>query len=133
MHRHDCYIWHLIVVEPSPEGHIWLFDNQFINFHNCLSYWRLMGGLELIAAVMGERPNTKTSSYAQIHTYVQFRTTNYLTCMYLNCGKKPVYPQTSHSGRGRTCKLHTVQWPLLNWATSCLNWTYTLSMQHIQC
>lgn len=51
-----------------------------------------MGGLELKAAVMGERPNTKTSSHAQIHTYVQFRTTNYLTCMYLNCGKKPVYP-----------------------------------------
>ena len=30
-----------------------------------------------------------------------------LTCMFLDCGRKPEYPEETHASTGRTCKLHT--------------------------
>lgn len=30
-----------------------------------------------------------------------------LTCMFLVCWRKPQYPERTHAGTGRTCKLHT--------------------------
>ena len=36
-----------------------------------------------------------------------FRDTNYSTCMFLDGGRKPEYPERTHTYMGRTCKLHT--------------------------
>ncbi|MEQ2159896.1 hypothetical protein GOODEAATRI_027927 [Goodea atripinnis] len=35
----------------------------------------------------------------------------YLTVMFLDCGRKPEYPERTHPCKGRTCKLHAERPP----------------------
>uniref|UniRef100_A0A8C4XHQ2 non-specific serine/threonine protein kinase n=1 Tax=Erpetoichthys calabaricus TaxID=27687 RepID=A0A8C4XHQ2_ERPCA len=52
------------------------------------------------------RTHTNTPTH-QAHTRANLESPIHLTCMSLDCGRKPERPEETHADTGRTCKLHT--------------------------
>uniref|UniRef100_A0A8C4X4Y9 Collagenase 3 n=1 Tax=Erpetoichthys calabaricus TaxID=27687 RepID=A0A8C4X4Y9_ERPCA len=51
------------------------------------------------------RTHTNTPTH-QAHTRANLESPIHLTCMSLDCGRKPERPEETHADTGRTCKLH---------------------------
>ena len=84
-----------------------------------VSVGRVAGGLESIPAVIGREAGYTLDRSpvhhrdTQPHTLTLTPKDNFLetpinlTCMFLDSGRKPEYPERTHAYTGRTCKLHT--------------------------
>ncbi len=51
--------------------------------------------------------------YTRVYTHIETNNFSHtypdqLTCMSLECGRKPEHPRCTHADTGRTCKLHTL-------------------------
>ena len=67
--------------------------------------------LEHIPASLGKRQtrqnNIETNSHAHSLLKSILETPLNITCMFLDGGTRPEYPERTHTYTGRTCKLHT--------------------------
>ena len=98
------------------------FHSDLISHLQPLIPLGVAGGLEPIPADIGRRRGTPWTGRQSIagltHRDRQpftltftptgnLESTINLTCMSLDCGRKPEYPEKTHANTGRTCKLHT--------------------------
>ncbi len=52
-------------------------------------------------------PLIEKNNHSRSHAHLRAVKSHQLTCMCLDCGRKPEYPERTHADTGRTCKLHT--------------------------
>ena len=97
-----------------------------------LTIW-FAGGLEPIPAVIGRKAGRTLDRSPVHHRATQRQKTTHtltltprdnsetpinLTCMFLDGGRKPEYPERTHAFTGRTYKLHTERPQLIRFSTS---------------
>lgn len=83
--------------------------NAFIHF---LSPLNSLVVLEPIPVAFGPHQFITQDKQATARTYGQLRVPpNHLTCIFLECGRKPESPEENPQTQGSACKLHTERAP----------------------
>jgi len=84
------------------------------NIHPSIFYFRLiqrrvLGDWSLSRPVhhRATQRQMRHTTHARSEGWFNFETLINLTCMFLDGGRKPEYPERTHAYTGRTCQLHT--------------------------